>query len=267
MISHHKMQEDDNHLQLLSIFHYVLGGLVALISLFPIFHLLCGLLFLVLPLLGTEGDVKEAAPIMAIGGIFVLIPLAIITIGLSLAGCIITAGRRLGRRVQHNYCLVVAGIECLFMPLGTILGVFTIVVLSRNSVKELFGVPVTPPPTPLPPDHTASDTNMTAQSTPPDVPDEVTPDATAGIIPYKNPPALIAYYMGVFSVIPVVGFFLSIAAFILGIIGLKRKKKHPNAKGSVHAWIGIIAGAVLFIIHILALIAMISGIAASVDAS
>jgi hypothetical protein len=31
-----------------------------------------------------------------------------------------------------------ACIECLFIPFGTILGVFTVVVLSRESVKALF---------------------------------------------------------------------------------------------------------------------------------
>jgi hypothetical protein len=31
-----------------------------------------------------------------------------------------------------------ACIECLFIPFGTILGVFTIIVLSRESVKTLF---------------------------------------------------------------------------------------------------------------------------------
>jgi hypothetical protein len=34
-----------------------------------------------------------------------------------------------------------ACILCLFTPLGTILGVFTIIVLSRQSVKELYGLP------------------------------------------------------------------------------------------------------------------------------
>ena len=30
------------------------------------------------------------------------------------------------------------GVECLFMPFGTVLGVFTIVVLCREPVKQLF---------------------------------------------------------------------------------------------------------------------------------
>ncbi len=35
--------------------------------------------------------------------------------------------------------LVMAGIECLFMPFGTALGVFTIIVLIRDDVKTMFG--------------------------------------------------------------------------------------------------------------------------------
>lgn len=55
------------------------------------------------------------------------------------------AGRCLKRRTAYNYCLVVAAIECTFMPFGTVLGVLTILVLTRPSVKALFGIQ-TPPP-------------------------------------------------------------------------------------------------------------------------
>jgi hypothetical protein len=34
--------------------------------------------------------------------------------------------------------LVVAWLECLFVPFGTILGLFTIIALSRQAVKTLF---------------------------------------------------------------------------------------------------------------------------------
>lgn len=69
-------------------------------------------------------------------------------------------------------------------------------------------------------------------------------DATGGIIPYKNVPALISYYLGIFAVIPFLGIFLGIAALILGIMGLKQKKERPAIKGTVHAWIGIICGGI-----------------------
>ncbi len=73
-------------------------------------------------------------------------------------------------------------------------------------------------------------------------------DATGGVIPYKNPPALIAYYLGLFSLFPFLGLFLAIPAFILGIIGLKKRKQDPAIRGSVHAWIGIVMGGLMSIV-------------------
>ena len=50
-------------------------------------------------------------------------------------------------------------------------------------------------------------------------------DATGGIIPYKNPKALIAYYTSIFSLLfPPLGF----VAVILGILGLMDRKKNPR---------------------------------------
>ena len=63
-----------------------------------------------------------------------------------------------------------------------------------------------------------------------------------GVIPYKNPKALIAYYLGLFSLLPVIGFFLGIAALILGILGLRDRSRRPEIKGHVHAGIGIGCG-------------------------
>lgn len=67
-------------------------------------------------------------------------------------------------------------------------------------------------------------------------------DATGGIIPYKNPPALTAYYCGIFSLVPFLGIFVGIPALILGIVGLKKKKANPAISGTAHAWVGIILG-------------------------
>ena len=68
-------------------------------------------------------------------------------------------------------------------------------------------------------------------------------DATGGVIPYKNPSALIAYYCGVFSLIPFIGILVGIPGIILGFVGLDRRRANPPIKGAVHAWIGIILGA------------------------
>ena len=67
-------------------------------------------------------------------------------------------------------------------------------------------------------------------------------DGTGGVIPYKNPKALIAYYLGIVSGLPLIGLPFGVAAFVLGIMGLKARKRNPVIKGSAHAWIGIGCG-------------------------
>jgi hypothetical protein len=69
-----------------------------------------------------------------------------------------------------------------------------------------------------------------------------TEEAVSTIIPCKNARALIAYYLGVFSLIPCAGLLLGPAAFILGILGLRYVKAHPSAKGTGHAIAGIVLG-------------------------
>lgn len=54
------------------------------------------------------------------------------------AALLLFAGRFLSQRRHWLFCLIVAGLSCLNMPLGTVLGVFTIIVLNRESVKSLF---------------------------------------------------------------------------------------------------------------------------------
>ena len=68
---------------------------------------------------------------MVFAGLFILA-------GWIFAGCLIAAGRHLQQRRRHTFCLVMAAVACMFMPFGTVLGVFSIIVLIRPSVKELF---------------------------------------------------------------------------------------------------------------------------------
>jgi hypothetical protein len=77
----------------------------------------------------------------------------------------------------------------------------------------------------------------------------VTPDATGGVIPYKNPAALIAYYLGIFGLIPVLGLPMAIAAIVLGVAGLKSRAKGRAHGGRVHAWVGIVLGSVSLAYH------------------
>jgi hypothetical protein len=67
-------------------------------------------------------------------------------------------------------------------------------------------------------------------------------DATGGLIPYKNPLALAAYYLAIFSLIPCIGLLLGIPAVVCGILGLRARSRNPAIKGNAHAYIGIILG-------------------------
>jgi hypothetical protein len=135
------MNQDDQHLKLLSIFHYVVGGLTALFSLFGLVHLIFGLVMILAP---EKLDSKGQPPPAFIGWMFAIIGGTIITVGWLFAGFIVTAGRFLARHRHYLFCLVMAGIECMLMPFGTVLGVFTIVVLMRASVKQMFTANHTP---------------------------------------------------------------------------------------------------------------------------
>lgn len=131
------MTEDEDHLRLLSIFHYVVAGMAGLFALVPIIHLVIGLFIIFSP---QKFDGRGQAPPAFIGWIFVAFAVVFITMGWTFAGFVLAAGRFLAKRTHYLFCLVMAGIECIFVPFGTVLGVFTIVVLMRPTVKQLFPI-------------------------------------------------------------------------------------------------------------------------------
>lgn len=79
------------------------------------------------------------------------------------------------------------------------------------------------------------------------------------LIPYKNPAALVGYYLSICSCIPFIGLVLGPIAIFLGIRGLIQVSRHPQRKGTVHAWIAIALGLIGTAIGVLMLVAMFSG--------
>jgi hypothetical protein len=137
------MDRDTEQLNLLSIFHYVVAGLAALFSLFPLLYTTIGAIFIFVARHGTAKPGEELPPEF-LGWIFAVLGLGLFLIGIAMAICILIAGRSLALRKRYSFAFVMACIECLFVPFGTILGVFTIVALSRESVKTLFTVSQAP---------------------------------------------------------------------------------------------------------------------------
>jgi len=134
------MNETEKQLDLLGLFHFILGGLTALFACLPLIHVGVGAALL----LGAF-DSGEAAP-RFVGWIFVLMGSLFVLGGWALAAAMIAAGRMLRRRKSRTACQVIAALECLLMPLGTLLGVFTLMALSQDRAQELFDAPPPAPP-------------------------------------------------------------------------------------------------------------------------
>jgi hypothetical protein len=139
------MSQDKEHLQLLAIFHYVVAGLGALCSVFPLLYTTIGAIFIFTARHGTAKPGEDLPPEF-LGWIFALLGSLLFLMGIAMAICILIAGRSLALRKRYSFAFVMGCIECLFIPFGTILGVFTIIVLSRESVKALFSTAPVPAP-------------------------------------------------------------------------------------------------------------------------
>ena len=129
--------ENVEHLRLLAIFHYVVGGLAIVFAFLPLLYAAMGGFFVYAARHDTHQSGQEVPP-EVLGWIFVGFGFLFFLLGLALASCILLSGRAISRRRRYWFIFVVACVECLFLPFGTILGIFTLIVLSRQTVKALF---------------------------------------------------------------------------------------------------------------------------------
>jgi hypothetical protein len=138
------VNRDTEHLKLLSIFWYVIAGLNAVGGCFSTIYIVMGAVFLAAPPEMTSPTTRpgQAAqpdvPPEVMGGMFLGIGGCLMIFLLGLAILAFMTARSLGQRRRRTFCMVMAGITCLSVPIGTVLGVFTLMVLARPSVAALF---------------------------------------------------------------------------------------------------------------------------------
>jgi len=125
--------------RLLSIFHYIVGAMVMLFSLFPVMHLAMGISMLVAPDTWNSGNSADQMPAF-FPIILILFALAIIIIGEMIGILIIHAGRMITQRKKYMFTFVMAAIQCMFTPFGTVLGIFTIIYLQKDFVRKSYGI-------------------------------------------------------------------------------------------------------------------------------
>lgn len=137
--------EDESHLHLLSVFHFVMGGIYTLGIGFVGMHFFFMRMIMMMPQSPRASPsigIPASPPppvmppeIMNIMIVFYIVAGLLIT---GMATMNIFSGIWIRKRIQHSLTFVVAAINCAFFPFGTVLGVFTIIVLSRMNVKMTY---------------------------------------------------------------------------------------------------------------------------------
>jgi hypothetical protein len=130
------LRRDREHLNLLSIFYFILAGL----QLFGVFF---GLLYAVIGgvvlTVGAVAEAQEGIAAVIVGAVFIVLGVVALVLGLAYAYLLYLTGRSLRDCRRRTLCFVVAILLCVLGGIiGIVLGIFTIIVLSRESVQELF---------------------------------------------------------------------------------------------------------------------------------
>lgn len=127
---------DADHLNLLAIFHFISAGFACLGLVFLFGHYMLFHTMMTNPQMWkTSPQAPDPAQFFAVFRWFYVVfgtwLVASGLLNLISAFC-------LRRRTHRTFSIVVACINCIYMPLGTILGAFTIIVLVRDTVRELY---------------------------------------------------------------------------------------------------------------------------------
>jgi hypothetical protein len=130
---------DEEHLRLLSLFHFIKGGITVAFSLLGLLY------FLFLGFIMKMGSrlhlpsnsYNEEFPIEFMSYIFLIA--GIIVMLVLLCGILqLVSGYYLKRKEYRLFSFIIGIIEILEVPYGTILGLMTLIVLSKDSVKRKY---------------------------------------------------------------------------------------------------------------------------------
>jgi hypothetical protein len=127
------LEKDKYHLNLLSIFYFIIAGLRAFGAFISLIYLPIGIFIL------SSGDVNRNGLPPWAGYIFIGLTACMAPFNALVAYLLFHTGRSLRQQKRWKFIFVVAIIDCITGgAVGIVLGIFTIVVLTRESVKELF---------------------------------------------------------------------------------------------------------------------------------
>jgi hypothetical protein len=128
-------ETDRQHIRLLALFHFVLGGLCLLGIGMILVHYVT--IWALVPQKAAAPDPAEMARTMSLVVVFYVVG-GVMSLGMFVGN--VLAGIFLQKRINRVFIMVVSVLNCLNIPLGTTLGVFTLIVLMRPSVTNLFAI-------------------------------------------------------------------------------------------------------------------------------
>lgn len=131
--------KDLDNLRLLKVLHLLYGVLHAIFICVPAFFVFLGFLLLENPEQYRTANPNDP-PIEILAGFFIFMGFVMV-FALILFGILqFIVVRSLAQRKWHLFCLIVAVLNCLNIPWGTMIGVPTLMVLLKPSVKALFQI-------------------------------------------------------------------------------------------------------------------------------
>ena len=132
----HQAIIDAEHLRLLAIFHFVSAAFAFAGVLFASLYFV--LIWAVFDNPEIWAQSQEGAPPAVVINIFRWVTgFGVVWFVVACVGNLLS-GLFLRTRRHRTFSMVIAGINCLHIPLGTLLGVFTFAVLGRESVRKLY---------------------------------------------------------------------------------------------------------------------------------
>jgi hypothetical protein len=136
------MNKDIDHLKLLGILHTIWGVLAILFGLlFGIMYIGIGAAAAASPNTTSE---ETGMPAGTFAGIFIVLGIVFLVLAVIYGILMIMAGSKLRQQRGYGFCFFVSILDLLGFP-SIILGIFTLIVLNRPTVKELFKGGVLPP--------------------------------------------------------------------------------------------------------------------------
>jgi hypothetical protein len=119
-------RKGSRELLFISVCHYIYGGMFLVLSMAVVLLYLDGI-----------KSMMDALPKTSTALIFWIV---LLSISFTYSICLITSGYFIIKKIRYQFSWNFARIEIAFFPLGTILGFFTLYVLSKDSIKSLYEI-------------------------------------------------------------------------------------------------------------------------------